>query len=239
MKKIKLQLPNIDQEPKNTVIPIINDNIKSILNEILNLYTKDIDEITEKEFKEILDKADMLIVECHNSKTFRVNKNENFSRLIYEYQRLNLKYEAYKFTKQLDFVAKEHCEIKKQQDTLKDENNNLVYNILGFIASFSVVSAAVSAINKMETISSVMVFMAFIAFILLTTLIALNNFYRNNYPKNKLQNNYFLWKMLIFVIILLIGYSGIQYIQNNLDYICENIGKGIGQTITIEKDNKE
>ena len=87
-----------------------------------------------------------------------------------------------------------------------------------------------------------MLFMAFTAFILITTLIALNNFYRKNDKKTCLQDNYFLWKMLIVVIFFLLDYPKELkpfYIKTNSDYILETIGRGIGQTITIyeEKNN--
>lgn len=133
-------------------------------------------------------------------------------------------------------VKTEHEEIKKQQNKIKEENNNLVYNILGFIASFSVVSASVSAIEKMNSLSNIMLFMAFTAFILLTTLIGLNNFYRNNEKNNILQDNYFLWKMMIGMIIILFIYCGIEYTKDNLEYILNCVGEGIGRTVTIEQE---
>ena len=247
--KQRLRIPKLNEDVKTkNIIPILNDNIKEILSEVVNLQSEDINKTNEEEVKEVLNKSDMIIVECHTTETFIAGKNGDFARLMYEYQRLKLKYESHQLNGQITFIKEEHElikeeqeEIKKQQSNLKDESSNLVYNILGFIASFSIVSAAVSAIQEIKSLSSIMLFMAFTAFILLTTLIGLNNFYRKNEKKIKLQDNYFLWKMMLFVIIVLIIYSGIEYVKNNLEYILEHIGRGIGQTINLveESNNSE
>ncbi len=262
---MKLKIPPVQQETKtNSIIPVINSNIRDILTDVLNLQSEVISETNETNFKEILDKADIIIVECHTTQTFNGNRNKDFSRLSFEYQRLKLKYESYLLNKQINLVNEEYAEIKKQQENLKlsstklnnqistidqknkeleeqqnnlkAESNNLIYNILGFIASFSVVSAAISAIDTMQNLSQIMLFMAFTVFILLTTLIGLNNFYRKNEKKKFLQDNYFLWKMMLAVIIMLFGYVGVENIIKNSDYILEMIGRGIGQTyVTYEK----
>ena len=122
---------------------------------------------------------------------------------------------------------------------MNEESNNLIYNILGFIASFSVVSAAVSAIDEIKSLPQIMLFMAFTAFILITTLIGLNNFYKKHDKKTCLQDNYFLWKMLLVVIILLMGYMGLECIAKKSDYILETIGRGIGQTINLNEESNK
>lgn len=263
MNQIKLQIPKSNPKTKtNNTIPNLNENIKDILKELIEKQNIDVDYNNEKDIKEALDKADMIIVECHNTEIFKPAKNSDFNRVRYEYQSLKLRYESYRINKQMKIVTEAHEEIKRQQDDIaiqqieiikqqsaieskqeniieqqikmKEESNNLVYNILGFIASFSVVSASISAIDKLNSLPKIMLFMAFVAFILLTTLIGLNNFYKRNDKSKKLQNNYFLWKMMIVVIIILAMYSGIEYAKNNLKYILNCIGEGIGKTVTVE-----
>ena len=88
----------------------------------------------------------------------------------------------------------------------------------------------------MKNIEDIMLFMAFTAFILITTLIGLNNFYKGkNETNKKLQNNYFLWKMLIFVIVSLLLYKGFIYIKDNQNEIFESIGRGMA----IYQDERE
>ncbi len=139
---------------------------------------------------------------------------------------------------QFEELNNKQNEIADRFSKIKEEMGNLVYNILGFIASFSIVSAAVVAIINIKSISGILLFMAYSVFLLLTTLIGLHNFYKNdNKPKNILQNNYALWKMMIVVIVLLVIYRGVTYVKENQDFIFESIGRGIGQVQNIKEEN--
>lgn len=237
----KLKLPQLEQSQKqNNVILEINDNIAVILNEILNIQIEIINQKNEYEIKQILNKADMIILECHTTNEFKISRNTDFSRLVYEYQRLKLRYESYQINHQINMIHEDYNRIKTQQEEIEVNANNLVYNILGFIASFSIVSAAVSVISEIEKMSNIVLFMAFTAFILLTTLIGLNNFYKNNYySKRRLNDNYFLWKAMIIVIVGILAYQGLEYIIQNKDHIFEKIGEGIGKTINMIEQNTD
>lgn len=231
----QLKIPKIINS--TNTISLINDNIKDILSEVFKYQLDTINNENENKLKEVLNTADLLIVECHNTQAFKISRNNNFSKLVYEYQRLKLKYETYLINKQLKLVEGKYIEIERQQVEIKNETNNLVYNILGFIASFSIVSAGVAAIIEVKNISNILLFMAFSILLLLTTLIGLNNFYKNNNDKKKgLQNNYFLWKMMFVIIIFLILYKGVIYIKENQEEICKNIGRGIGEI--LQKNEK-
>lgn len=233
----QLKIPSAVNE--NNTISLINDNIKDILSEVLNFQLNTINKDNENKLKELLNTSDLLIVECHNTQTFKISRNNNFSKLVYEYQRLKLKYETYTINKQIEIVTEKYNDIENKQLEIKNETNNLVYNILGFIASFSIVSAAVSAIIQIKSITDILLFMAFSVLLLLTTLIGLHNFYKNSNNKKKgLQNNYFLWKMMVVVIILLICYKGAMCIKENQEEILKNIGRGIGEVIDSKLTDK-
>jgi len=234
----KLKIPKNERSQKQEKILEINDNIKVILNEILNTQVETISSKNEDEIKQILDKADWLILECHATNEFKISRNTDFSRLVYEYQRLKLKYESYQINLQINLIHDDYNRIKTQQEEIETNANNLVYNILGFIASFSVISASVEAISEIKETSNIILFMAFTSFILLTTLIGLHNFYKiDYYPRGRLQNNYFLWKAMIIVMVTILGYQGLKYTRENQDYIFEKIGEGIGKTINIVGGN--
>lgn len=230
----QLKIPENIKE--NKTIFLINNNINDILSEVLNFQLDTISENNENKLKELLNTVDLLIVECHNTQTFKISKNTNFAKLVYEYQRLKLKYETYIINKQIEIVTKKYEDIEKRQSEIKNETSNLVYNILGFIASFSIVSAAVSAIQNINGMLNIVLFMAFSVLILLTTLIGLHNFYKSNNENAKgLQNNYWLWKMIFGVILIILIYNGIVYINENKQEIFESIGKGIGYTISTQQ----
>lgn len=179
--------------------------------------------------------SDSLIKDCHNSADFKCNRNDKFLKLIYEFQRLSLKYETHQIKYIINEIEIKEEELSKKQkeldnkyDKSRQESNNLIYNILGFIASYSIVSASVVTFEKVNSIEDIIIFMTFSAFILITTLIGLNNFYKNNNESEKgLKNNYFLWKALIIVLAGMIMYKGVIYIKRNIDVISYNVGKGI------------
>lgn len=237
-------------------IPQLNENIKNQISNLVKYHDINISIDNETEVKSDLNMAKSLIDDCYTLKEFKINRNGNFNRLAYEYQLLSAQLQNYRNEKLLEGVSFRLDEVSNQQDEIVHQTGNLVYNILGFIASFSVVAASVGAVDKLKNLSDVMLFMAFTAFILITTLIALNNFYKKpfvlrsnlrNRPdlqlrqilnsKSVLQNNYFLWKMLIFVIIMVFLYKFTIYVKENRSIILEDIGKGIEKyrTEQIEK----
>ena len=228
------QLSNQKETIKSVSIMELNANITTVLNEILRIQVQSIKIKNIREVKELLERTDILITECHTASIFKTARNEKFNRLVYEYQRLNLKYEAHNINEQIREVNRKYKEIESNQEQIKNESNNLVYNILGFIASFSIVSAGVAAISNLTSMTEILLFMSFCILLLLTTLIGLHNFYKSsNGKKIRLQNNYFLWKMILGVVVLLVMYKCIIYVKENRNEILEIIGREIGQTISM------
>ena len=126
-----------------------------------------------------------------------------------------------------------------QYNKSEEKSNNLVYNLLGFLASFSIVSAAVGAIENVNGTLNIMIVIAFAVFLLLTTLIGLHNFYKSdNKRESKLQDNYFLWKATGIIIVILMILSGINYIKNNKQKIFDYLDKKIESVIEKKVNNK-
>lgn len=191
---------------------IIDDNQKTI--ESLILATQD------------------LINNCMEDQFYDGNRDRYFVNLIFICHKMSLRLETYRTESRLKEVSDTQNKLEEKYNKAEERNNNLVYNILAFIASFSVISASVEAISKIENTSNIILFMAFVAFLLLTTLIGLHNFYRSeDHFKTPLQNNYFLWCSMVFVIVVILFWQGTEYIKNNKDEICKKIGEGIGNVI--------
>jgi len=150
-----------------------------------------------------------------------------------------LKLETYKITekmKELDFKSKE---IAERQNEEEERNNNLIYNLLGFLTAFSIVSGVVGVVANIKGTVQVMIFMAFTIFILLTTLIGLHNFYENNNKREtKLQDNYFLWKAALIVLIALVIVLIIKGIHNNKENILNYLDSKIENVIEEKVNNK-
>lgn len=84
-----------------------------------------------------------------------------------------------------------------------------------------------------------MIFIAFTIFILLTTLIGLHNFYENNNKREtKLQDNYFLWKAALIVLIALVIVLIIKGIHNNKENILNYLDSKIENVIEEKVNNK-
>ena len=235
------QTPN---KPKNEKqknnIDEFKKSIKSQYDELISFQDVGINNENKENLERLILATEDLISNCMNDSIYSGNRDQYFVNLIFICHKLSLKMETFKIEEKIksldnksNVINKKQLRLEKKQEKSEEQSNNLVYNILGFIASFSVVSAAVSAIDKMNSLLDVILFMVFTSFILLTTLIALNNFYKstNTNKKISLQNNKFLWVMLVFVIILLLGYKGLQWISSNKNEIFESIGIGIGQVI--------
>ena len=243
-KKITIPNDQIQAETQQTTIKSLVKAIIAQREEIARYQQEKITEINREKIEQIIITTDSLIKDCHMTNDFSYKRNKDFTILIYEFQRLLLRLETYKLYQTIKDIESKNEELKIKQQNLekehqksKEESNNLVYTILGFIASFSIVSAAVSVIQKINKIEDVVLFMTFCVLLLITTLIGLNNFYKNNSNnKKKLQDNYFLWKVLAVLIVGILLYKGIIYIKQNQDYIFRKIGEGIGYII---KNNDE
>lgn len=235
----------------------IGANINQQLNRLIEFRSYLIDESIAKELKEELDKASSMIEDVH---TMGNTNTKNFNRLQFEYNFLNLALQKYEIENEIEILSKISSKINKdliileekqkdlqekqnqleiQYNKSEEKNNNLVYNLLGFLASFSIVSAAVAAIEKVNGTLNIMIIIAFAVFLLLTTLIGLHNFYKNdNKRESKLQDNYFLWKATGIIIVILMILSGINCIKNNKDKILNYLDKKIENVIEEKVNNK-
>lgn len=234
----------------------IGANINQQLNKLIEFRSYYIDESIAKELKEELDKASSMIEDVHTMGNTNI---KNFNRLQFEYNYLNLVLQKYEIESEIEILSKVSSKINKdliileekqkdlqgkqnqleiQYNKSEEKSNNLVYNLLGFLASFSIVSAAVAAIENVKGILNIMLIIAFAVFLLLTTLIGLHNFYKNdNKRENKLQDNYFLWKATGIIIVILMILSGINYIKNNKDKIFNYLDKKIESVIEDKINN--
>ena len=262
MKKISIN----DNEQEISID--VTANIKEEVNKLSVLQNELIDENNLEEIKDELMKASSIIEEIHSMEYTSV---KNFGKLQFVYNTLKLAVQKYELEQEMEILNQvskqisrdilileeklkdvhnkqlelDNKSIKLEQQTKKAEekNNNLVYNLLGFLTAFSIVSAAVEAIASIKGIINVMIFMAFAILILLTTLIGLHNFYENNNErKTKLQDNYFLWKVTGMIIIFLILISGFKYVNDNkeniFNYLDNKIENVIEKKVT-ERLNKE
>lgn len=246
-KKINIQLrkileevdrTNTSQKNKKEKIEKQKAVVKAQYEEISQYQNVEINDNNKKQLENLILATEILISNSKEDEFYYGNKDENFVGLIYICQRLNLKMETYKIEKNIQEIKIKNNDIEKKQKQLEKNGNDLVYNLLGFLTSFSIISASVEAIGKIEGIINIMLFITFTILILLTTLIALNNFYKKeNKCETKLQNNYFLWKVVVVIIIILFIVSSILFIKdekkNILNFLDEKIEKIIEQRIDI------
>lgn len=232
-------------------------NINQELNKLIEFQKSFIDAEVSEKLREELFKVSSIIEDVH---AMGMSNIKNFSRLQFEYNSLKLALQKYeieneieilekiskKLNKDLTILEEKQKDLQKKQKLLEEQydkseekNNNLVYNLLGFLASFSVVSAAVAAIEKVNGTLNIMIVIAFAVFLLLTTLIGLHNFYKNdNKRESKLQDNYFLWRATGIIIVILMFLSGINYIKNNKEKIFNYLDKKIECVIEEKINNK-
>lgn len=244
MNKFELEVPQENHEEpkkqnKKERINKLRGSIKTQYNEMYKSQDLDITKQNQKKIEDLVFATQDLIDNCIKDKNYSGNKDETFVNLIYICHKLDLKLETYKLTEKMQELESKSKELTEKQNNAEERNNNLVYNLLGFLASFSVVSAAVAAIENVEGTLNIMLVIAFAVFLLLTTLIGLHNFYKNdNKRESKLQDNYFLWKATGIIIAILMVLSGMNCIKNNKDKIFNYLDGKIENLIEEKVNNK-
>lgn len=252
-----MQKININDSEQEISVDIIA-NITEQLNKLEELKSQLIDENNIEITKEELTKASSLIEDVHTMEIAQTN-NKKFSKLQFIFNSLNLSVQKYEIEQEMEILSKissninrevriledklkytqiKQEELEKQTEKAEERNNNLVYNLLGFLTAFSIVSAVVGVVANINGTINIMIFVAFTILLLLTTLIGLHNFYENNNKReNKLQDNYFLWKVVAVITVFLIVASGIKTLRDNKENIFNYIDNKIEKTIE-EKVNK-
>lgn len=241
---IKSQNKNI---PKQEHIDALKDIIKKQYDEVFRNQDIEITEKNKQEIEDLILATQDLINNCMNDDYYSGNRDEKFVNLIYICHKLDLKLETYKLElkiKELDSKSKDlekfQDELNERQNKTEEQNNNLVYNLLGFLTAFSIVSAVVGVITEIHGIINIMLFMTFTILLLLTTLIGLHNFYKNNDKRdNKLQDNYFLWKVVATIIIILCIVLGIKALKENKENIFDYINNKIEKVIEEKVNENE
>lgn len=251
MKKI-----NVPEKLEKIEIPLTNI-VETKIENLKNFQTQIITIDNSEDIKEELEIISSIIQDIHAMKDV---EPINFNILKFEFYNVKLSYQRYEIEEEIKIsnkvsekikedlakLEKKQIELKNEQQKLdkqyqkaEERNNNLVYNLLGFLTAFSIVSAVVGVIGEIKGIVNIMLFMTFTVLILLTTLIGLHNFYKNNNKRDtKLQDNYFLWKLVVGIIIILFVVLGIQTMIENKDSIYKYIDNKIENTIEQEVQNK-
>ena len=251
---------NIDKDKQEIEVNIIS-NITEQLNKLLGLKVQLIDENNIEETRKELIKTESIIEDVH---VMGLTNSKNFNRLQFTFTSLNLSLQKYELEQEMEILSKvsekinkdviileeklkdiqiKQKELENQTEKAEERNNNLVYNLLGFLTAFSSVSAVVGVVAEIKGVINVILFMSFTILLLLTTLIGLHNFYENNNKReNKLQDNYFLWKVVAVIIVVLVVALGIKNINDNkeniFNYLDTKIEKVIEEKV-IKEINKE
>ena len=247
---IKIEVPSSIQTNSNTNL---NKNKKDIIERFKNEIQLQLEEIKEYQDEEINSKnkdaieklvlaTEDLISNCMDDSIYSGNKDDNFSSLLFVYQKVSLKLETYRLENKIKEINNSAKKYEERIIEAEERNNNLVYNLLGFLTAFSIVSSVVGVVTTIKGTINIMIFMVFVLLILLTTLIGLHNFYKNdNKRENKLQDNYFLWKfalvLLVLLVIVLIFNSLIENKDAILQLFDNRIERIINEKLEIINNN--
>lgn len=244
MNKFELTIPqeNIvleNKANKRNRVDILRNSIKMQYNEVYKNQDLEITKQNQRKIEDLVLATQDLIDNCIKDTCYSGNRDETFVNLIYICHKLDLKLETYKLTEKMQELELKSKELMTRQNDAEERNNNLVYNLLGFLTAFSIVSGVVGVVAEINDVVKIMIFMAFTILILLTTLIGLHNFYENNNKREtKLQDNYFLWKATGIIIVILIILSVMNYLKDNKDKIFNYVDSKIEKVIEEKIDNK-
>jgi cation transport ATPase len=218
LKKINFSIDptSVNKNPKiPDKVQKMKENVKNQYEESQQYLGIEFNDTNVYEIEKVLLATEDLINNCIEDTEYRTIRDDNYSNLTFVYHSLSLKLERYKINKEIEDINKKNNELKEQQGKIEDQSNNLIYNLLSFLASFSIVSGVVGAVANIESTLNIMIFMTFSLLIVITTLIGLHNFYKQPNSKSKLHSNYFLWGLLLVIVIILMIISGVRYLIDN------------------------
>ncbi len=157
---MKITVPDIEQSskmPKNKRVKELREEVKLQYEEIYKIQYDDIDDNNKQSIEDLILATEDLINNCMKDSLYAGNRDQNFLNATFICNKLSLKLETYKLTNKIEELDKKNEKLEKKQKSIEEKfeqeeekSNNLVFNILGFIASFSIVSAAVTAISNIN-----------------------------------------------------------------------------------------
>lgn len=228
---MKLKLPKVEEQSTETTSTILemNANIKAILGEIIKMQSEVITDKNEKEIKEIIGKADLIITECHSTRKFQIQKNAKFNRLVYEYQRLNLKYESYQISKKIKktmnraaMLEKESANRAKQLEDIKNEQKSIITTIISIVLAISIIPTAIAGIEHIDG-NYILPFLAIIITFGLVMIGYTYSLYQEKFKK----------RIIIFLVFFGIITGGLWYLAFNFDI---SVTQKIEQNVVINND---
>lgn len=181
----------------------ISKTIEKLVEKIAEIERIGIEKFSSEEIEKLLAMTDSLLTDWDVSQSFTFSRNENILKLIYMHQKLSLKYESYRVEKNLKEIKNKQMKIAQDNEKIMQESHGLVYTILGFIVSFSLISASVETIKGIKSVEYVCIFIIFMLMLEVVALIALNNFYRNKGQDCRwLQSNHFILAVLFIILLI-------------------------------------
>lgn len=213
---LKIKLPDEEKQKANTgddIILEMNENIRAILKEILKLQSEEISEQNRETIKEIIGKADLIITECHTTKKFHTPQNEDFNRLAYEYQRLNLKFESYQISQNIKETMEKATKLEeesikraKQLEEVKNEQKTMIATIISIVLAISIIPTGIAGIEHIGG-NYVLPFLASIVTFGLIMIAFTYSLYQTEFKK----------RIIVFLALCMLGTVGLWYISFNFN----------------------
>ena len=112
---------------------LLRNSIKMQYNEIYKSQDLEITKQNKKKIEDLVFATQDLIDNCIKDTYYSGNRDETFVNLIYICHKLDLKLETYKLTEKMQELESKSKELMTRQNDAEEKNNNLVYNLLGFL----------------------------------------------------------------------------------------------------------
>ena len=110
----------------------------------------EINEYNAQNIEKLILATQDLIGNCISDNYYKINLDSNFNSITYICQDLSLRLKAYYINKSIEKVEDKQKELEKKQLKAEEQSNNLVYNLLSFLASFSIVSGVIGTVEKIN-----------------------------------------------------------------------------------------
>lgn len=148
-KKIKIELPNLVDTERKTVIKELQHNVDMQLEILQDRLNQDI-LVDLEDINKILEDTKSIIYDCYSTPDFNTNIYRNFGVLSFEYQRLALKFETANAEGEIQVLNNKTNEFEEKIENYENDLKNHLGTLVGLFLTFTLIPTAITGITMIN-----------------------------------------------------------------------------------------
>lgn len=148
-KKIKIELPNLVDTERKTVIKELQHNVDIQLEILQDRLNQDI-LVDLEDISRILEDTKSIIYDCYSTPGFNTNIYRNFSVLSFEFQRLSLKFETANAEEKIQELDNKTNKFDEKIEDFENDLKNHLGTLVGLFLTFTLIPTAITGITMIN-----------------------------------------------------------------------------------------